>query len=87
MYLLNDLWNGNLNPGERSVNRSKEYRKLAKEANDCMEQLTAELSPKLTEMLDQFLDKNLQLFSITEEDTFIHGVRIGAQLILDVIGD
>ena len=87
MYLLNDLWNGTLDPSERHAHRDKEYRKLAGETDKCMERLMAELTPKDAEILEEFIDKNLQLFSISEECTFIRGVRIGAQFILDVIGD
>ena len=33
------------------------------------------------------MDKHVVLSSISEEDTFIRGFRIGAQFILDVVGD
>ena len=84
MYILSDLWNGTLDPTERHAHRDSEYRKLAGETNDCMERLMEELTPKGAELLEKFVDKNLQLFSVSEECTFIRGVRIGAQFILDV---
>ncbi len=87
MYLLNDLWYGNVNPSERFARRGSEYRKLTEEANNLMEQLMAELTPKGSEILENLLDKHVILSSISEEDTFIRGVRIGAQFILDVVGD
>ena len=87
MYLLNDLWYGNVNPSERFARRGSEYRKLTEEANELMEQLTVELTPKGMEILEDLLDKHVILSSISEEDTFIRGVRIGAQFILDVVGD
>ena len=87
MYLLKDLWYGNINPGERYGRRGSEYMRLSREVSDCMDRLIAELSPKSVELLDEFLDKRLILNSISEEDAFVRGVRIGAQFILDVVGD
>lgn len=87
MYLLKDLWYGNLNPNERYGRRGSEYMKLTEEANECMDRLITELTPKGAEILEEFLDKHMILNSICEEDTFIRGVRIGAQFILDVVGD
>ena len=52
-----------------------------------MDQLIEDLTPKSVELLDEYLDKRVILNAIMEEDSFIRGVRIGAQFILDVIGD
>lgn len=87
MYLLKDLWNGAVNPGERYIRRGGEYARLTKEASDCMDRLIEQLSPKSVELLDEFLDKRLTLNAILEEDAFVRGVRIGAQFILDVTRD
>ena len=87
MYLLRDLWYGNVTPGERLGRRGSEYMKLTEEAIEMMDRLIAELSPEGAKLLEELLDKQIVLHSITEEDTFIRGVRIGAQFILDVVGD
>ena len=87
MYILKDLWYGKVNLSERYGRRGSEYMKLTKETSDCIDRLIEELSPKCVELLDEFLDKHMLLNSISEEDTFIRGVRIGAQFILDVTGD
>ncbi len=87
MYLLSDLWYGNVNPCERYAINNSEYKKARKEANESMDRLMELLSPEAKTLLETVLDKHLILTSISEEDTFIRGVRIGAQFILDVIGD
>ena len=87
MYLLKDLWHGSVNPSERYGRRGSEYMKLSKEVSDCMDQLIQDLPPKSVELLDEYLDKRVILNAIMEKDSFIRGVRIGAQFILDVIGD
>ena len=87
MYILKNLWYGNVNPGERFSRLGSEYKKVAAEANTYMELLAAEMTPKGAEYLEKLLDKNMVLSSISEEDAFIRGVRIGAQFILDVVSD
>ena len=87
MYLLSDLWYGNVNPCERYAHNNSEYKKVRAEANENMERLMELLSPEARKLLETILDKNLILTSISEEDVFIRGVRIGAQFILDVISD
>ena len=87
MYLLKDLWDGNVNPSERYIRKGSEYSKLTKEISDCMDQMIEEMSPKCAELLEEFQEKRLILNAILEEDAFIRGVRIGAQFILDVVGD
>ena len=87
MYLLKDLWYGNVTPGERFGRRGSEYMKLTEEATEMMDRLIAELSPEGAKLLEELLDKQIVLHSIAEEDTFVRGVRIGAQFILDVVGD
>ena len=87
MYLLNDLWYGNVNPSERYAQRGSKYRKLSDEVTECEEKLLSQLSPECAESLEEFLEKHVLLTSLAEADTFIQGVRIGAQFVLDVTGD
>ena len=74
MYLLKDLWDGNVNPGERYIRRGSEYSKLTKEISDCMDQMIEEMSPKCAELLEEFQEKRLILNAILEEDAFIRGL-------------
>jgi len=87
MYLLNELWYGNVTPNERSARKNSEYARVSQEANECLEQLMAELSPKEKTVLEAFASKSMTLASISDEDAFICGVRIGARFMLDVLGD
>ena len=87
MYLLKYLWDGDVNPSERYIRNGSKYSKLTKEVSDCMDRMIEEMSPKCAELLEEFQEKRLILNAILEEDAFIRGVRIGAQFILDVVGD
>ena len=61
MYLLRDLWYGNVTPGERFGRRGSEYMKLTEEANEMMERLIAELTPEGAKLLEELLDKQIVL--------------------------
>ena len=87
MYLLEEIWRGNVSPGERFIRRDSEYQKITKKSSDLMDQLTEDLSPKANELLETFLDQNNAMHCISEEDAFVQGVRFGAKFILDVISE
>ena len=87
MYLLQDLWYGNVRPNERYNRPNSEYAKLVKDAADATEQLEKELSPEAKILFDECSRKWSMAASIVEEDSFIRGVRIGARFVLDVVGD
>lgn len=87
MYLLEDLWDGTLTPGERAVRKGSPYQELQQASIECIERFRKELSPEGKKALDEYFDKETQLASISEQDAFIKGIRIGARFILDVIGE
>ena len=87
MYLLEELWYGNVNPNERYNRPNSEYAKLIKESADCLKQLEEKLTPEASNLLEEFCNIQARAAGISEEDTFIRGVRIGARFILDVVGD
>ena len=87
MYLLEELWYGNVNPNERYNRPNSEYAKLIKESADCLKRLEEELTPEASNLLEEFCNIQARAAGISEEDTFIRGVRIGARFILDVVGD
>lgn len=87
MHLLHELWCGNVRPGELYSLPGSHYATLRKEAMSCLEQLYAGLTQKQKEQMEQFLEKFTQASSLSEEDSFIRGVRIGAGFVLDVSED
>ena len=87
MYLLAELWKGNVTPDERAVQEGSPYQKIHRESVACMERFRKELSPEGKKALDEFFNKEMELADISEQDAFVRGVRIGARFILDVIGE
>lgn len=87
MYLLEELWKGNVTPDERAVRKGSPYQELQQASIECIERFRKELSPEGKKALDEYFDKEAQLADISEQDAFVRGVRIGARFILDVIGE
>ncbi len=87
MYLLDELWRGKITPDERSIREGSAYEKINRESIACMRTVLNELSEEGEKAFDQYCQLELQLSEISERDTFIRGVRIGARFILDILGE
>ena len=87
MLLLEDLWEGKINPSERGYPKGGEVAKITHEVNEYLHTFLKELSPAGKTTFDNYYDKSIDLQSIAERDSFIRGVRIGARFVLDVLGE
>ena len=87
MYILEDLWNGNIAPSERVIRTGSQYAQLHKQLVAAEEDFRKELSPDGKAAYDTFCRKQAELSEISECDCFIRGVRIGARLLLDIVAD
>ena len=87
MYILEDLWNGNVAPADRVIRAGSEYAQLQKQLVAAEEDFRKELSPDGKAAYDTFCRKQAELSEISECDCFIRGVRIGARLLLDIVAD
>ena len=87
MYALQELWRGNITPAERFVRSGSEYRKIAGKLSDEMDRLMEMISPE-AKVQKEIID-NLQadLTLLQNEDVFIYAFRMGARLMLDVLGE
>ena len=87
MYVLEDLWKGNIDPSGRAIREGSEYQKISHEAIECMNAFHKELSAEGKKVFDEYYSKEMILADLSEQDAFIKGIRFGAQFILDVIGE
>ena len=87
MYILEDLWNGDITPSERMIRTGSQYAQLQKQLVAAEEDFRKELSPEGKTAYDTFCRKQAELSEISECDCFIRGVRIGARLLLDIVAD
>ena len=87
MYVLKELWWGNISPTDRRVRQGSEYQQTAKEVREKMGEFLEMLTPEAREQLEAINDLKSDLSVMANEDYFIYGFRLGARMILDIIGD
>ncbi len=87
MYVLDELWRGEITPSERGYRKDSHYAELARQANETAGIFYQELSEVGKKAYDAHSTQESKLADISECDSFIRGFRLGARMILDVVGD
>ena len=87
MFVLQELWRGNITPSERFVRSGSEYKKIAGKLSDEMDRLMEAISPEARKQLENLGNLRADMTMLANEDYFIYGFRLGARLILDIVGD
>lgn len=87
MYVLEKLWRGGLTPSERYFHEDSQYKMLLRRLCETSEKVSSELSPEGKKALEEHEQIQLDLIGISEEDVFINAFRLGARMMLDVVGD
>ena len=87
MYLLDKLWRGDIAPSERYIRPDSEFKRKAKEFCDAAERLVEGLRPEGKQHWEDVERLKHDMNMLSEEDIFIYGFRMGARMVLDVVGD
>ena len=87
MFVLKDLWNGNVAPSERAVRQGSHYHELSKRLLVCEEAVEKELTPDGKKAFREYEETQSQLQEISDFDAFYKGVCFGVRFMLDVIGN
>ena len=85
MFILEDLYNGKINPVEKTYRKGTEYARLNARALEDVERFCEGMSDAEKKIFDDYETKQSQMGDIAEQDIFIEGVRFGARFILDII--
>ena len=87
MFVLQELWRGNITPSERFVRSGSEYKKIAGKLSDEMDRLMEAISPEARKQLENNGNLRADMAVLSNEDIFIYAFRMGARLMLDVLGE
>ena len=87
MYVREKLWRGGLKPSERYFHEDSQYKMLLRKLCETSEKVSSELSPEGKKAFEEHEQLQLALIGISEEDVFVNAFRLGARIMLDVIGD
>jgi len=87
MYVLKELWRGNISPTERSVRPGSDYKKVSIEACEQIDRFLESLTPEEKKQWEVISDLRNDMMLLGEEEAFIYGFRLGAGMMMDVVGD
>lgn len=87
MTVIEELWFGNIAPSVRNVRKGSEFQALANQAAKAEEKLLEGMSAETKEVFEDFCEKEQLMSSIGETDAFVKGFRLGAKIMLEVVGE
>jgi len=87
MYVLKDLWRGKITPIERYVRPESDYKKASVEICKEIDCFLENLTPEEKKQLESIDNLRSDMTVMAEEDAFISGFRLGARMIMDVVGE
>ena len=87
MYVLKDLWEGNIPPADRGYRKGSPYARLVHQANESEDEFYNHLSDAGKKAYQVYCDQQAHVEDVKDCDTFIRGFRLGARMILDVVGE
>ena len=85
MSVLEQLYNGNINPSEKYIKKGGDYEKSFDKLVRNFEELQTLLTTKQKQICEQ-LEENISRISyISEKESFIEGYRLGAKTVFEII--
>ena len=87
MQILEDLYIGNVRPGERMFKRNSQYAKALNETVKAGDALTEVLTPEQKTLFEDYMTAQREVNVLTDCETFMYGFKIGAKIMLDVLTD
>ena len=85
MTALEDLWYGNIRPGERTIQRGSELDNLLKLLCQNEDVLMQGLSEKQKESFEKFKDCQTEITDCLETEAFISGFTIATKFMVEVM--
>ena len=82
--ILSELYHGNLNPVAKPVVQGSEYQKCQHEVADLEEELLGILDEQCKEKFQAYITAQGKLNTISGEERFTDGLRMGAKMILEI---
>ena len=84
---LEDFYYGNLAPADQEMVPNSELHRAVGKAADCAEQLMKKLDEAERNILGRLIEAQFTIDSITAEENFILGFRLGIRMMLECMDD
>ena len=85
MHILEDLYTGNVRPGERSFRQNSQYSRALAQAVESGDALIKSLTEEQKKLFEEYMDAQREVNILTDCETFIYALKLGAKLILDIL--
>ena len=85
MHILEDLYTGNVRPGERSFRQNSQYSRALAQAVESGDALIKSLTEEQKKLFEEYMDAQREVNILTDCETFIYAFNLGAKLILDIL--
>lgn len=85
MTILEELYNGNINPSDKFVKKGGEYGRLLNEYAVQLDRLTAMLDEGEKKLLESILETNGSMEIISHKESFIEGFCLGSRIMLEIL--
>ncbi|MDQ1234560.1 hypothetical protein QE450_002058 [Paenibacillus sp. SORGH_AS306] len=86
MSIIEDLYYGKLNPSEQIIPKSSEYHYNVAKISDMLNKLKVDLSVKNYEKVEEILELQGILTSISLASAYRYGHQIGTLMMVDIFG-
>ncbi len=87
MCVLKELFRGNISPTERFVRPGSDYKKASLEICEQLDRFLDTLTPEGKKQWEAISELRNEMTAMVEEDAFICGFRLGARIIMEVVGE
>ena len=87
MLILEDLYLGDVRPGERCFKRNSQYEKALDELVKAGDALIDTLTEEQKEMFEDYMNAQREINVLTDCETFIYAFRLAAKIIIDILTD
>ena len=87
MLILEDLYLGDVRPGERGFKRNSQYAKALGDLVKAGDALTDTLTEKQKEMFEDYMTAQREVNVLTDCETFIFSFRLAAKIMIDILMD
>ena len=87
MYILHELWRGNITPCERMIQEDSKFAKILHRNAQIEQAFCKTLTEEQQKAYDKIYGGQIEMMGIAEEESFALGYRIGVRMLLDAIGN
>ena len=84
MSILEELWYGNINPGEINIKKHSPYKELLALMIRHQDDLLPRLNDEEKEIFEKYADAACEMYSHTTREVFFSGFTLGEKIMAEV---